>query len=503
MSQYVLGLDNGGTSSKAVLFDMVGREIASAKRNTRLLTPQAGFTERDMEELWQVNCQVIREVLEKSGVDPNAVAGVSFSGHGKGLYLWGKDERPVRAGIVSTDSRAHAFVEEWNANGVAGRAFQKTYQSVLASQPVALLKWLQAHEPDALERTRWIFGVKDYIRYRMTGEAFAEITDLSGSSLLNLETASYDGQLLELFGLGEVADKLPPIARSAEFCGRVTAECARLTGLAEGTPAAAGLFDIDACAIGMNVVDESVLAVIAGTWSINEYIARRPVLDRSVKMNSLYCLPGWYLAEECSPTSASNLEWYINNLLSGIPHAPGTSLYDVANELVAGAQADAGPLVFLPYLFGGSDDARARAAFVGLDARHTHADLLRAVYECVAFGHKKHIERLLKSRQGPPRAIRLAGGVVNCPMWVQIFADILEMPVETIEVKELGALGAAMTAAVAAGRYRGLGEAAEKMVRVARVYQPDAQRRQEYRKKYRAFCAVDDALKGVWEVLDA
>ncbi len=400
--QYLLGLDNGGTNSKAVLFDKNGREIASASRNTPMETPKVGFTERDMELLWRVNCEVVREAIEKSGVSAGDIAGVSFSGHGKGLYLWGKDEKPAYKGIVSTDSRAWKIVEAWQRDGTAEKAFSRTCQSVLASQPVALIKWFEENQPEVLENTRWIFGVKDYVRYRMTGEAYAEITDISGSSLVNLATASYDDEILRLFGLEHIADKLPPLCYSSRFCGKVTKACAQATGLLEGTPVAAGLFDIDACAIGMNVTNDEYLAIIAGTWSINEYVSRQPVMDRSVKMNSLYGLENMYLVEECSPTSASNQEWFVKNFLREA--AGDRPLYKVADEMVEAVGPDDQNILFLPYLFGGSDDARAGAAFVNMNASHTRADMLRAVYEGIVFGHKLHVERLLKSRERRPRA---------------------------------------------------------------------------------------------------
>ncbi len=503
MGRYVMGIDNGGTAIKAVLFDVGGREIASSKRSTPMDAPGPGFTERDMEILWRMNCEAVRETIEKSGVAPAAIVGVSFSGHGKGLYLWGKDEKPARPGIVSTDSRAYAYVERWNRDGTAARAFDLTCQSVLACQPVALIKWLMDNEPDAVARTKWVFGVKDYVRYRMTGEAWGEITDLSGSGLVNLKTASYDDEILELFALLDIKGKLPPLTYSSAFCGKVTGACARLTGLMEGTPVAAGLFDIDACAIAMNVTDEENLAAIAGTWSINEYISRAPVMDRSVKMNSLYCLPGYYLVEECSPTSASNQEWFVGQFLAELAEKEGKGLYEVANELVRGIGPNDQRIVFLPYLYGGCDDARASAAFVGLNPSHTRAHMLRAVYESIIFGHKMHISRLLKSKKQPPRAVRLAGGVVNAPEWVQMFADILGLPVETIAVKELGALGAAMTAAVAAGEYAGLEEAARAMVKVDRVFTPNAQYKEIYESKYRAFLKVNEALAPLWAEIEA
>ena len=170
---------------------------------------------------------------------------------------------------------------------------------------------------------------------------------------------------------------------------------------------AAGLFDIDACAIGMNVVNDDYMAAIAGTWSINEYASPSPVLDHSVKMNSLYCLPGMYLVEECSPTSASNQEWFVNNFLKEA--AGGRKLYAVADEMVEKVAPDEANIVFLPYLYGGTDDARAGAAFVNLNASHTRSHMLRAVYEGIVFGHKLHMERLLASRKNPPKGVRLAG----------------------------------------------------------------------------------------------
>jgi L-xylulokinase len=331
-------------------------------------------------------------------------------------------------------------------------------------------------------------------------EASAEITDISGSSLVNLNTASFDDEILKLFGLEEIKDKLPPLVYSSQFSGKVTKECAAASGLAEGTPVAAGLFDIDACAIGMNVVDDEYLAAIAGTWSINEYASPVPIMDRSVKMNSLYCVKDMYLVEECSPTSASNQEWFVNSFLKEA--AGDRKLYKVADEMVEKVAPDEANIIYLPYLYGGSDDARAGAAFVNLNAAHTRDHMLRAVYEGVVFGHKLHIDRLLASRKNPPKGVRLAGGVTNAPMWVQMFADILELDVETIEVKELGALGAAMTAAVAAGLYPDLATAAKAMVKVSRVYHPNPALAPVYRRKYRDFKTVVDAMAPVWAKLE-
>ena len=184
--KYFMGLDNGGTTTKAAIYDAKGREIGVASRETRMITPRPGWTERDMEEMWEANCGVIHDALEKTGVSPDDIAGVSICGHGKGLYLWGKDGKPARNGIISTDNRAYAYPVKWAADGTEARAFELSCQHVMACQPVALLAWLQDNEPEVMDNIEWVFECKDYVRFRLTGEARAEITDYSGANLVNL-----------------------------------------------------------------------------------------------------------------------------------------------------------------------------------------------------------------------------------------------------------------------------------------------------------------------------
>lgn len=501
MAAYFMGLDNGGTLCKAVIFDLSGREAAKASSGLTMLTPRAGFTERDLDDLWRVNCRVMREAVEKAGIDPAEIAGVAVSGHGKGLYLWGKDNRPCGRGIVSTDSRAYRYPERWQSDGTAARVFEKTFQNILACQPVSLLCWIRDNEPERLENVRWIFECKDYIRFRLTGEAFAERTDYSGSNLMNLREGRFDRALLAEFGLEKLYEALPPLRNSTDICGAVTEEAAAATGLRPGTPVAGGMFDIDACAVAMDITNEENIAVIAGTWSINEYISRRPVLDHSVMMNSLYCLPGYYLIEESSPTSAGNHAWFAEMFLAAEKRAAeekGVPFYRYCDDLAAAAAPEEQNVLFLPYLFGSNYDPRAKATLTGLDSHNTRAQIVRAVLEGIAFCHKVHLGKLLQNRE-TTRAVRLAGGAANSPLWAQIFADVFDLPVEIIDTKELGALGVAMAAAVAAGRFPDLREAAKEMVRVKKRLEPDPACVPVYAKKFALYKKVSDSLGRLWK----
>ena len=498
MGKYAIGLDNGGTVIKAALFDMEGRELAVASAQTPVLTPKPGYTERDMEYLWQRNCQCVKEVVEKSGIDPAQVIGIAVCGHGKGLYPWGKDGRPAWNGIVSTDGRAWEYPKKWKEDGTHKKIYEKTCQDIMACQQVSLLAWFKDHHRDVYDNIQWVFSVKDYIRFRLTGEAYCEATDISGSGLMDVKNARFDKEILDTLGIGEVYDKLAPIKYSYERCGSITAESAQLTGLLEGTPVAGGMFDIDACAIALDITTPERMCTIAGTWSINEYISKEPVMDGTIAMNSLYAIPGYYLVEECSATSAGNLEWYLKNCLDNEPVAEGKSLYDVINGMVQSVEPEECEVYFLPFLYASNAHPLGKGAFVGMTLFHQKAHMLRAVYEGVAYSHKTHIDRLLASRD-KPEAIRMAGGAVNSLVWVQMFADILELPVETVKVKELGALGCAMAAAVAAGVYADYKEAACRMVHIADKVEPNPETAEIYQKKYKKYSLVSQALDTVWD----
>ena len=503
MAQYVMGIDNGGTVSKAALFDLRGQQIAVASRKSEVNTPQPGFTERDMEDLWQSNIQVIRDVIIKAKADPQDILGVALAGHGKGLYAWGKDGKPAGAGIVSTDNRAWQYVERWAKNGTAEAIYGQTCQKLIACQQAALLAWRKDHEPAIYDNIQWIFSIKDYLRFRLTGQAFAEMSDMSGTSLMNIVSQSYDRSILEKLGIPEVFEALPPLKWSSEICGVVSEEAALATGLCEGTPVAGGMFDIDACAIAMDITNPDNICTIAGTWSINEYIATEPVLHGPIAMNSLYAIPGYYLIEECSATSAGNLEWFVDRMLhdgkfEAMPK--GVRLYDYIDQLVDAINPEASDTVFLPFLYGSNSHPLAQGTLIGLTNYHQTGHVLRAVYEGVAFSHRSHIDKLLAARPAP-KAIRMAGGAVRSKVWVQIFADVLQLPIEIVEAEELGALGAAMAAAVATGRFADYPAAASEMVRLTGTVYPNPDRVAIYQKKYETYCAFRDALNPVWDRL--
>lgn len=186
--KYLLGIDNGGTYAKAALVDEFGHQVAVASELVPSIHEKPDYSERDMKKLWKANCHAIQKAISESGVTAGEIAGISFSGHGKGLYLIGRDGAPVRNGILSTDNRARKYVKKWIENGTAQKVREITYQTVLACQPVSLLAWLKDNEPEMYEKASQVFSVNDYIRFCLTGVPGAEITSASGSNLVNMTT---------------------------------------------------------------------------------------------------------------------------------------------------------------------------------------------------------------------------------------------------------------------------------------------------------------------------
>ena len=498
--KYLMGLDNGGTLVKAGIYDTLGNAVGFAAAEAQTILGREGAVERDMDGLWDINAQVIRECIAKTGVDARDILALAISGHGNGMYLVDEAGRPVRSGIYSSDTRAKDLRRRFMEDGTYEKIQPKTLQIIYAGQPTVLLAYFAEHEPETLEKAKWSFTCTDYIRFCLTGEAYGEVTNMSVLSAMNQYTKQCDPEIFRAFGIEKYLRLMPPIRQSCEVCGCVTAEAAETTGLAPGTPVAGGLFDGCACAIATGITDERNLCAVAGTWGMNVYICPQPVMSDDIFLTSVYCIDGYYMIMEGSMTSASNLEWFVRRFMGEEKRtmsAEGKSVYDAANEMVSSVAPEDSSIVFLPFLYGTNVNPEAKACFLGISSWHEKRHILRAIYEGVVFAHAAHIERLLALRDAP-EAVRMAGGVTKSPVWMQMFADVLQLPIEVSKTSELGTLGAALCAGVAAGAYADLQEAAKIFTRIFSVVRPDVAKKEIYARKYGLYKKILGSLEGAW-----
>lgn len=486
MNKYLLGIDNGGTVCKAAVFDLNGKMIKKAGISIPLSVNKNGRTERNPAEIIKKNFELVKKIT--SEIDGEIIA-VGLSGHGKGLYLLDKSGNYLYGGIGSTDSRALEYELNWRNDGTEKKASEKTFQKVLACQPIALLRWIKDNEKDVYNRIGSVLSVNDLVGYGLTGKIVTERTEISGTGLLNLVTEEYDSELLSLFGIEEIFSALPKVILSTDIRGGVLADVAEKTGLKVGTPIVGGMFDIDACALSAGTVRAGDMCMIAGTWSINEYISPSPVSE--VSMNSLYCLPGLYLAEESSACSAGNLD-RMRELLKD-------RSYRELDEFVEETMPEDSEIYFLPFLFASNLDPYAKACLIGLDSGSSEKEVARAIYEGIVFSGYTHVERLLKGCPENPEFIRLAGGVTNSNIWTQMFADTVGIPLIVYNDVELGCKGAAIAAGISRGAFNSVTDAVRSCVGNGKIVCPDYRKTEVYRKKYTVYRQIEESLSHVWK----
>jgi L-xylulokinase len=480
MADYLMGIDNGGTVSKVAIFDTQGNQIQVSSRKVKPQFSAPGWAECDMREVWQNTAVTIQDAITKSGIAPEEIVAIGNAGHGNGLYLLDKTGNPLRPSILSIDTRADKIVSNWNDTGIIKKTRQYTFQQMWPAQPPALLAWLKQNETAVYEAIGAVLLCKDYIKYCLTGELSTDQTDISGTSLYDLQQANYDSALLEAYGIGKIAPALVSVAKSTDVIGYVTAQAAQSTGLKEGTAIVGGMFDVSACALGAGVINPGQACIIAGTWSINEVVTAEIIKDDNIFMNSIYTSNS-FMTIEASATSATNLEWFINNFCAEEEQlSPGST-----------------NIIFHPYLFGSNVQSTARAGFYGVAGWHEKKHMLRSIYEGVVYGHLSHIDKLRQAGISLD-SIRLTGGGARSKVWSQMFADTIEVPVEVVNGEEVGARGAAMCAGIGVGLYKDHADAISKSVKVTRRYEPNPEATPFYLERYQEHQYIVEIMQDAW-----
>lgn len=485
---HFLGIDIGGSVIKSGLYDERGREKGVASTNDAAIAGRVGWSERDMNAMWRSVCETTRRVLAATGIPASDVAGINFSSHGKGLYLVDRDGAPLRNGILSSDNRAMPQVRAWKADGLPAKIHPLSYQQLWPSHPAPILAWLKQEEPETYGRIGHVLMAHDWIRYKMTGHLGCEVTNISGSNLFNVDRGDYDGELLRLFGIEDIRDRLPPPVGSLDAPGVLSAEAAEATGLRAGTPVFGGLFDVVSAAVCSGLADESRINVTMGTWTIVTWVSDHiPARDYPYTWGR-YCVPGQYFVHEGSPTSAANLEWFVRTFLGG-----RADPYGYCNELLDGIPPLNSGILFLPYLFSSNLGDNLQGGFYGLANAYGLAEIVQAVFEGICFSQQVHLDRIL-DLAGRDRPLRLTGGPTRSRAWVQMVADLAGLPVEVVHVEQSGCLGAAISAAVGTGTHATFQDAMQAMCPKASLVEPNRALTSRYREKYERFRALAQAV---------
>lgn len=487
-----LGLDIGTTSTIGILADTAGTVLALASRPVTLYAEKPGWAEEEPEEWWRNCCAIVPDLLAQAGIEAKDIAGVGVAGMLPATVLLDEAGRPLRRSIQQSDGRAGAEVDDIRRE-VDEAAFLAAAGCGINQQLVgAKIRWLARHEPEVLAKARTLLGSYDYINYRLTGKAAVEQNWALEAGIVHVASGEIDLDQAERTGIPPYL--LPPLIGSSAVLGPVTAEGARATGLAEGTPVVGGAADMIASCLGAGVVRQGdVLLKFGGAVDI---LTATDVLNPDSRLFLDYHLiPGLWLPNGCMSTGGSVLNWFVETFAGGIEPVEG-SRHAALDAMAAERPAGAMGLTFLPYLLGEKTplhDPSARGALNGLTLSHDLGHIWRAVLESYAYAIRHHIETFNEAGHRTTRFLVSDGGAKSS-VWMGIVADVLGQPLQRLAGHPGSCLGAAWTAAVGLGAAEWDGIVA--FTARDTLFTPDPANRDTYERGYAAFRDLYRRLQG-------
>ncbi len=489
-TQYLLGLDIGTYSSKGLLVREDGEVVASKVVEHPLEIPRPGWAEHDAETTWWNDfLEITHSLLQSSGIPGRQVAGIGFSAISPAVLPIDREGRPLRKAILyGIDTRALEEIIELqqviDRDPILCRS--GVHLSSQAASPKVL--WIRRHEPQLWARTHLIVNGSGFLLYRLTGEATLDVYDaVSFAPFVDSDNCRWTADTAKYVAPPE---KLPRLTWTCDVAGRVTAEGARQSGLAEGIPIITGTADAAAEAISAGLANDGDMMVMYGSSVF--FILRTPYLYRTPHF---WCTPflekGTYVLTGGMSTSGSLTKWFRDQfapLEVQAEKAGGENAYTALARLAATSPAGANGLVMLPYFSGERTpilDPDARGVVFGLGLNHTRADVYRAVLESVGFGIRHNIDLMKEEGAIPKRILAVGGGTLN-PIWLQIVSDIADVEQHVIQQRIGASYGDAFLAGVGVGLFAGTAEAT-RWANVERVVRPQPKVHNAYDEYYRIF----------------
>ncbi|MCL4109338.1 UNVERIFIED_CONTAM: hypothetical protein GTU68_038967 [Idotea baltica] len=484
-----LGIDIGTSGTKTLAVREDGEILASATVEYPLYSPRPGWSEQEPEDWWTASAKTTKAVLKKAGIKAEDVAGIGLSGQMHGSVFLDKNGKVIRKALLWNDQRTTAECEEIEKRaGGRKKLIQMVANPALTGFTAPKILWLRNNEPKNFDRTTQVLLPKDYVRFRMTGDFATEVSDASGTLLLDVVKRQWSKKLLAKLDLS--SDLLPKVYESEDVTGTLSAEAAKAMGLKAGIPVVGGGGDQAASAIGNGIVRSGIVSATMGTSGVVFAHSDEVQVDPEGRLHTFcHAVRGKWHVMGCVLSAGGSLQWFRNQLCQ----------QEIAaiTEQAAAAPAGSEGLFFLPYLTGERTpyaDPFARAAWVGLSLRHGKGHMARAVMEGATWAMKDSIE-IAKQMNIPIKEIRLSGGGARSQFWRQMQADIYSQQVVTINAEEGPAYGVALLAAAGTGAYKDVVEACKATISVVSKTKPDTKAKKVYAKNYPQYQSLYDSLK--------
>jgi xylulokinase len=479
---YLLGIDVGSTSMKALVYDLDGNVISQGSHPTESIANEPDHPNWQVylpDHIWDGIASAIRDAVSQIGPQ-NRIAAAAVTGLGADAVPLDINGEPLYPFINWICTRTTPQFERWLENVGLERTFEISgWQPFVWSTALRFL-WLKENEPQIARRVhKWLI-VEDFVNYKLTGKYSTDYTDASPTLLFDQHSLTWSDEILNLVGLER--DLLPTPQPSGSFVGEVTPGAAEKTGLPPGTPIFQGGHDYLVGALAAGAISPGMFLDVTGTWELVITPTIDPHWTPEIRQLGLtveaHSAPGMYCIW-AGGTAASMLEWYKDQLGSEAQRLARAGHGNVWSNLMDEAkrsQPGANGLFFLPHFNGTSCpnlDPRSLGAFLGLNDTTKKEDMIRAVVEGLDYGFLDMLNALELGGGQKAKEITAIGGGARNDFWMQNKADVSGRPVVTLEIEEATALGAAMLAGVGIGVYKNLEEAAQRVKKPGKLFEPD------------------------------
>lgn len=493
---YWLGIDVGTGGSRALLVDAGGHvrySFIAAHQDMQM--PRPLWAEQDPDDWWRASQVAILGVLDQARASGSAVRGVGLSGQMHGLVMLNARNEVIRPALIWCDQRSQRQVDFINDSAGASRVLDWIANPVLTGFTLPKLLWVRDNEPQSFESIRHILLPKDYVRFKLTGEFASDVSDASGTALFDVVNRRWSDGMVNALGLDKAI--LPRVYESSEVTGKLSETAATLTGLTAGIPVVAGAGDQAASAIGNGIVQTGEVSCTLGTSGVVFAYLEKPAYDSGGRVHTFcHAIPNAWHVMGVTQGAGLSLQWFRNRFAQDAE-------YDDLTAEAALSPPGAQGLFWLPYLMGERTphlDANARAAWVGLTAKHQRSDMVRSILEGVCYSLRDGLE-IIASLGAHPALVRLSGGGARSPLWHQLFSDIFGTRVATLETQEGSAYGAALLAMVGTGEYSSAVELCRTVIKEVVVKEPQPQQVDFYSSRYRVFRSFYPALKPAFQAI--
>lgn len=471
---YLLGIDVGTSGLKSILVNYSGQVIASAYSDYQFDAPLPGYAEQDPDVWWRACKSTIATVLRDSAVHPDQITGISFSGQMHGLVPLDEKGNVVRPAILHCDARSGAQVERVRAdisqNEIADLMMNPVFTGFLA---ISLL-WVKENEPDNYRKIRKVFLPKDYLRYKLTGRILSDHSDASATLAYDIRNRRWSEEILTRIGLPR--DLFPDCVETIDPVGTVSKEAALETGLSQKTIVVAGGGDQVMQSIGNGLIADGQGSVNIGSSGQVGFQLSAPFLNPELNTN-MFCAydhDRWIMFG-ATMSAGLCMKWW-NKIIRDKD-------YNSINQGVAAIRPGSGGLLFFPYLNGERTphiNPNISGMLLGINHQTDRYEIARAVMEGVSYSLKDCLDLCLRAGFSPAELVASGGGA-RSPQWLQILADVFNLPIKVSQSEEQAGLGAAIVAGTGVRVYSTLREGCDAFVRYKdEIYTPNESNRRIY-----------------------